>query len=170
VNRQIVGFKKVKFYTNENVGAGALSLPEQEMHTTSFWLHFPHEFLESFPGLSPTERLNALSGLGNAFRTVGALLLMCDPRDLGVSLTEAAGGPGQGFEPDLHLYDNYPGGIGQSAPLWRMSGRLLSGARELIGSCGCESGCPSCVGPPGETGKGARAAALAILDALLAAD
>ena len=41
VNRQIVGFKKIKFYTNENVGAGKLSMPEQEMHTTSFWLHFP---------------------------------------------------------------------------------------------------------------------------------
>ena len=38
VNRQIVGFKKIKFYTKENVGAGNLSMPEQEMHTTAFWL------------------------------------------------------------------------------------------------------------------------------------
>ena len=45
VNRQIVGFKKIKFYTNENVGAGKLNMPEQEMHTTSFWLHFPAPFL-----------------------------------------------------------------------------------------------------------------------------
>ncbi len=43
VNRQIVGFKKVKFYTMENVGAGNLSTPEQEMHTTSFWLHFSED-------------------------------------------------------------------------------------------------------------------------------
>ncbi|HXA52389.1 MAG TPA: DEAD/DEAH box helicase, partial [Candidatus Acidoferrum sp.] len=35
VNRQIVGFKKIKFYTMENVGAGKLNMPEQEMHTTS---------------------------------------------------------------------------------------------------------------------------------------
>ena len=41
VKRQIVGFKKIKFYTLENIGAGQLSLPEQEMHTTAFWLHFP---------------------------------------------------------------------------------------------------------------------------------
>ena len=45
VNRQIVGFKKIRFYTMENVGAGKLSMPEQEMHTTSFWLHFPAAFL-----------------------------------------------------------------------------------------------------------------------------
>jgi DEAD/DEAH box helicase domain-containing protein len=41
VNQQIVGFKKLKFYTMENIGAGNLNLPEQEMHTTAFWLHFP---------------------------------------------------------------------------------------------------------------------------------
>jgi DEAD/DEAH box helicase domain-containing protein len=169
VNRQIVGWKKVKFYTNENVGAGALSLPEQEMHTTSFWLHCPPEFLDRFPQLSPTERLNALSGLGNAFRTVGALLLMCDPRDLGVTVTEgiaAGGAQAEGFSPDLHLYDNYPGGIGLSAPLWRMSRQLLAGAQDLIALCACESGCPSCVGPPGDTGFGAKMAALEILRAM----
>ena len=51
VNRQIVGFKKIKFYTLENVGAGNLSLPEQEMHTTAFWLHFPTGFFADFAGL-----------------------------------------------------------------------------------------------------------------------
>jgi DEAD/DEAH box helicase domain-containing protein len=167
VNRQIVGFKKVKFYTLENVGAGALSLPEQEMHTTSCWLHFPPEFLARFPGLSPSERLNALSALGNALRTVAALLLMCDPRDLGVSLTEADGRPAQGFEPNLHLYDNYPGGIGQSEPLWGMIEQLLAGGRDLIASCACESGCPSCTGPAGEIGEKGKQAALEILSALL---
>jgi DEAD/DEAH box helicase domain-containing protein len=167
VNRQIVGFKKVKFYTLENVGAGALSLPEQEMHTTSCWLHFPPAFLNRFPALSPTDRLNALAGLGNALRTVAALLLMCDPRDLGVSLTEADGTPAQGFEPNLHLYDNYPGGIGQSEPLWNMIGQLLAGGRDLIASCPCENGCPSCTGPAGEIGEKGKKAALEILSALL---
>ncbi|MBV8819785.1 MAG: DEAD/DEAH box helicase, partial [Acidobacteriaceae bacterium] len=88
VNRQVVGFKKVKFYTMENVGAGNLSMPEQEMHTTAFWLHFPAAFLERFPDLSPNENQNGLIGLANVLRTVSALLLMCDPRDLGLAITE----------------------------------------------------------------------------------
>lgn len=167
VNRQIVGFKKLKFYTMENIGAGALSLPEQEMHTTSYYLHFTPEFLARLPQLAPTDRLNALTGLGNAFRTVAALLLMCDPRDLGVALTEEFGQPVAGFEPNLHLYDNYPGGIGQSAPLFQMTPQLLAGARDLIVHCPCESGCPSCTGPAGETGEGAKQAGLAILRLLL---
>ena len=63
LNRQIVGFKKIKFYTMENVGAGNLSMPEQEMHTTAFWLHFPEAFLARFPDLTPTERQSGLVGL-----------------------------------------------------------------------------------------------------------
>jgi DEAD/DEAH box helicase domain-containing protein len=63
VNRQMVGFKKVKFYTMENVGAGALSMPEQEMHTTSFWLHFPAEFLAAPAPPLPHGPQNALTGL-----------------------------------------------------------------------------------------------------------
>ena len=34
VSSRVVGFKKIKFYTNENVGSGELDLPEQQMHTT----------------------------------------------------------------------------------------------------------------------------------------
>lgn len=166
VNRQIVGFKKVKFYTNENVGAGALSLPEQEMHTTAFWLHFPAAFLSRFSDLTPTEKLNAISGMGNALRTVAALLLMCDPRDLGVALTEEIRPGVEAFEPNLHLYDCYPGGIGLSAPLYELRHRLLAGALDLIRGCACEEGCPSCVGPTGETGVHAKLGAIRILEAL----
>src|SRR5262249_24521321 len=92
LNRQIVGFKKIKFFTMENVGAGNLSIPEQEMHTTAFWLHFPEAFLARLADLSPAERQGGLVGLGALLRTVGALRMMCDPRDLGISITEDAAG------------------------------------------------------------------------------
>ena len=167
VNRQIVGFKKIKFYTMENVGAGNLSMPEQEMHTTAFWLHFPAGFLARFPDLSPTDKQSGLGGLGNALRTVAALLLMCDPRDLGVALTEEIAGGLEVFEPNLYLYDSYPGGIGQSEPLFRMAGTLLARTAELLAACPCEAGCPSCVGAPGETGARAKEAAQRFLNQLL---
>lgn len=167
VNRQIVGFKKVKFYTMENVGAGNLSLPEQEMHTTAFWLHFPLAFWEDFRDLSPTEKLNGLSGLGNAMRAIAALLLMCDPRDLGKALTEDIAEGKPAFEPNLYLYDNYPGGIGQSEPLFRLRDKLLHATQQMIAACGCEAGCPSCVGAPGETGERGKEAAQRIVAGLL---
>jgi DEAD/DEAH box helicase domain-containing protein len=160
VNRQIVGFKKIKFYTMENVGAGKLSMPEQEMHTTAFWLHFPADFLARFVEFTPTEKQSGVTGLGNALRTVAALLLMCDPRDLGVALSEE---PTATFEPNLYLYDTYPGGIGQSAPLYRLAPQLLSQTAELLAACGCEAGCPSCVGPTGEIGERGKEVAARIL-------
>jgi DEAD/DEAH box helicase domain-containing protein len=163
VNRQIVGFKKLKFYTGENVGAGQLSMPEQEMHTTAFWLHFAGPFLEALGQYTPTERQNGLTGLGNAFRTVASLLLMCDPRDLGVALTEDIAGSLAVWEPNLYLYDSYSGGIGLSAPLYRLSDRLFHQTAELIAGCGCEAGCPACVGPVGEIGDRGKEVAAEIL-------
>jgi DEAD/DEAH box helicase domain-containing protein len=164
VNRQIVGFKKIKFYTLENVGAGKLSMPEQEMHTTAFWLHFPAPFLDSLDDLSTTEKQNGLTGLGNALRSIAALRLMCDPRDLGVALGSSS--PAADFEPNLYLYDNYPGGIGQSAPLYEMTETLLGDTAELITRCPCGDGCPSCVGPVGEVGERGKGAAMRILQCL----
>lgn len=49
--------------------------------------------------------------------------------------------------PTVYLYDNYPGGVGQSEPLWRRQHELVVRARELIERCDCKSGCPACVGP-----------------------
>ena len=163
VNRQIVGFKKIRFYTNENVGAGKLSMPEQEMHTTAFWLHFPAAFLEAMTDYTPSERQAGLSGLGNAFRTVASLLLMCDPRDLGVAMTEDQSGGLLAWEPNLYLYDSYSGGVGLSAPLYRLSDRLLAQSRELIEGCACDAGCPACVGPVGEIGERGKQIALEVL-------
>jgi DEAD/DEAH box helicase domain-containing protein len=160
VTRQIVGFKKIKFYTNENVGAGKLNMPEQEMHTTAFWLHFPAAFLaERLAEFNPTERQSGIGGLGNALRTVAALLLMCDPRDLGVAQSE---------EINLYLYDAYPGGIGQSGPLFRLTPDLLAKTGELLRACACDGGCPSCVGPTGEVGERGKLVAARILAELTA--
>ena len=167
VNRQIVGFKKIKFYTMENVGAGKLSMPEQEMHTTAFWLHFPAGFLAQFADLTPTEKQAGITGLGNALRTVAALLLMCDPRDLGVALSEDVDARPRAYEPNLYLYDNYPGGMGQSAPLYEMTRKTGGNGGGVDRRCACEAGCPSCVGPIGEVGERGKEAALRVLEALV---
>ena len=68
----------------------------------------------------------------------------------------------------MFIYDNYPGGIGFSEPLFRMHGELLSRTRELIAGCECEHGCPTCVGPVGNTGPLAKVVALRILDQIAA--
>ncbi len=71
------------------------------------------------------------------------------------------------FEPNLYLYDAYPGGIGFSEPLYRHWEDLLRQTRQLIAACPCPFGCPSCIGPVGEGQPQARQAVLAIVDRLL---
>ena len=73
-------------------------------------------------------------------------------------------------EPRIFIYDNYPGGIGFSEPLFGMHAELLSRTRELIAGCACEHGCPTCVGPIGNTGPLAKVVALRILDLVIAGD
>jgi DEAD/DEAH box helicase domain-containing protein len=92
---------------------------------------------------------------------------MCDPRDLGVTLTEDSTEPSRDYRPNLYLYDSYPGGIGGSEPLFRMQERLLRSTAELIAGCPCEHGCPSCVGPVGEVGERGKEVASRVLAEIL---
>jgi DEAD/DEAH box helicase domain-containing protein len=67
-------------------------------------------------------------------------------------------------EPRIFIYDNYPGGIGFSEPLFMLDEELRRRTRDLIAACECQSGCPACVGPIGNTGPMAKTVALRILD------
>jgi len=185
VRSQVVGFKKIKFFTNENVGAGKLELPENEMHTTAFWVTLERELLTSLP-FTLSERQSGILGLLHALESMATLLLMCDRRDLATAIGERPSTVNAGadwevqfmpavtdpsdmtelFSPNLYLYDAYPGGTGFSEPLYRAHDVLLRRTRELIAGCACEEGCPSCVGPAGEKSERTKQAALAILERL----
>jgi DEAD/DEAH box helicase domain-containing protein len=175
---RVVGFKKIKFYTNENVGSGDLDLPEQQMHTSSYWLTVPAAIMATLP-YSIADRRDGIVGLAFAMKNIAQLLLMCDGHDIGLSVDGGAidrsirtgGVPGVpdalATEPNIFIYDNYPGGIGFSRPLFEMHDQLLDRTRDLIVGCPCDSGCPSCVGPEGNTGPRAKHVALHILSNLV---
>jgi DEAD/DEAH box helicase domain-containing protein len=184
VRSQVIGFKKIKFFTNENVGDGKLELPENEMHTTAFWITLERALLESLP-FELSARQSGIFGLLYALESMATLLLMCDRRDLGTAVGERPPSAGvetewqdaasaftdpeemkEFFEPNLYLYDAYPGGIGFSEPIYRAHDLLLRRTREMIAGCLCESGCPSCVGPAGDQSERTKEAALAILERL----
>jgi len=145
----------------------------------------PGEVMTTLPFASD-ERRDGVVGLSYAMRQIAQLLLMCDGHDIGVSIGPASerneelleakppeAGPRSrwaasvqdgGDEPRVFIYDNYPGGIGFSEPLFGMQATLVARTRELITECPCEAGCPSCVGPLGDVGPLAKAVALAILE------
>ena len=156
------------------VGSGELDLPEQQMHTTAYWLTVPQPVMAALPYASD-DRRDGVVGLSFAMRQVAQLLLMCDRHDIGISLepadaVEAELAAMRPLAAKIFVYDNYPGGIGFSRPLFDMHDVLLRRTYELISTCPCNSGCPSCVGPEGNTGPHAKEVASQILTMLLAAE
>jgi DEAD/DEAH box helicase domain-containing protein len=187
VATQVVGFKKIKLFTQENVGAGNLSLPQNEMHTTAYWLTVPAPLLQSLP-FSSEEKINGLFGLAYLLHHVSPLFMMCDLHDVGVSVGDNLTGESvpprdlplrvatfdenpvfiePEFEPNIFIYDNYPGGIGLSPALFDLEKDLLRHSLKTINVCPCKEGCPSCVGPSRETGRQAKQVAQEILRGLL---
>jgi DEAD/DEAH box helicase domain-containing protein len=187
VATQVVGFKKIKLFTQENVGSGNLSLPQNEMHTTAYWLTVPAQLLQSLP-FSSEEKVNGLFGLAYLLHHVSPLFMMCDLHDVGVSVGDNLTGESvpprdifprvatfdenpvfiePDFEPNIFIYDNFPGGIGLSPALFDLEKDLLRHSLKTINVCPCQGGCPSCVGPTQETGRLAKQVAQEILRGLL---
>jgi DEAD/DEAH box helicase domain-containing protein len=152
-------YKKLKFVTDENVGWGPIDLPELELQTTAYWLT-----AEGIVGRWRRDELDvALPGVGRAIQTVASVLLMVDPRDLG--LVSQIRSPHH-EAPTIYLYEAVPGGVGLSERLWKRHEELVRGAADLIAGCGCEAGCPACTGPRLEPHVNAKALALRLLSDL----
>lgn len=151
-------FKKIKFETHENIGAGPISLPEEELHTNAVWLSFEKEqFYES------EERLEqALISVANALQSIAPLMVMCDPSDLHVVPQIKAV---HNEQPTIFLYDRYPGGIGLSDKVYEQMNDVLNQTNQLIINCSCEGGCPSCIGMEAQ-GEHAKSDALTLLQQL----
>jgi len=180
VVRRVAGYKKIRYYTHENIGYGPVNLPDQELHTTAAWWQLPQTaLLRAFA--SRQDALDGFLGAAHALHVVATVAVMADARDLQKSVGNGDGAwfatqdgdghgqardadgnalalgdttPGDGvlvdstrFAPTVYLYDNFPGGVGLSEPLWQRQAELLQRARELVAACDCSAGCPACVGP-----------------------
>ncbi|HEY9595081.1 MAG TPA: Zn-binding domain-containing protein, partial [Spirochaetia bacterium] len=147
VRTQATKFKKLKYRTNENIGYGDVDLPADEMHTRSAVLLFDEgsPLGKRFAALPLSDQGILVQRLGVLLRTVSPVFLLCDARDLGVA--ERVRDPH--FDaPCIFVYDQYPGGIGLSEGLLKNLAPIVRGAEELVRTCPCENGCPSCIGAP----------------------
>jgi DEAD/DEAH box helicase domain-containing protein len=174
VIRRVPGYKKIRYYSHENIGYGPIQLPDHELHTTSVSWTLTAQSLDA----AFANRFQALDGfLGAAYalHTAATLSAMAESFDLGKSVGNAdaswayaahassrgqlrsdqspeAGAQialilGPNFSPSVHLYDQYPGGMGLSEPLFAQAAHLVQAASALIQRCDCVHGCPACVGP-----------------------
>jgi DEAD/DEAH box helicase domain-containing protein len=171
VVRRVAGYKKIRYYTHENVGYGNVNLPDQELHTTAvWWVADPGALDAAFP--SRYEALDGFLGAAYALHHIAALLSLAELRDIGRAVGDSGGtwsavvdpdgrgaarnfegveidvgGAWRPFRPAVFLYDNYPGGIGLAAPLHALRAEVVARATDLLAGCACKAGCPACVGP-----------------------
>ena len=156
-------FKKFKLDTRENLGFGEVELPELEMPTEACWWAMGEDITE---GIGMDDLQGGLLGIANALREILPLYLMCSSRDICVQYRVR-----DPFtrKPTLLVFDNYAGGIGLSERIYGMRGIVFSDIRQMIASCPCDKGCPSCVGPSQEVGEHGKQTALLLAERLLKA-
>ncbi|MBN1542568.1 DEAD/DEAH box helicase [candidate division KSB1 bacterium] len=141
-------YKKIKFNSHENVGWGKIHLPEQELHTMAFWLALPENAAQTFE-IDQQDLADGLKAVANVFGRVVPLFVMGDPGDIHTLPMVRAP---LWKRPTLFVWESYPGGVGFSRKLFSIYADVASAALDLVASCGCASGCPSCVGPVLEVG------------------
>jgi DEAD/DEAH box helicase domain-containing protein len=140
VSWQTVAFKKIKFGTRENIGLGPVDIPSQTLSTTAFWL-VPSGGLRARMKQAGWRVGEGLAGLRNLALVALPLVAMCDSRDLGGVVDSKNLGSST-----LILYDRYPGGLGYCERGFEHLDRWLPICREMVATCECRDGCPSCVG------------------------
>lgn len=88
---------------------------------------------------------SALSGVNHLMESLAPLMVMSDSGDLGSFFDPAARFAEN--QPAIIFYDNVPAGIGLTEHLYNHFDELIEQAGELVKTCECSEGCPSCVGP-----------------------
>jgi DEAD/DEAH box helicase domain-containing protein len=109
----------------------------------------PAEVLDH-AGLSVDRWPGTLHAVEHAGIGILPLFTICDRWDVGGVSTLAL--PGPGFDgapgPGIVIYDGYPGGAGIAELGFAAADRHLAATLDVLGSCPCAAGCPSCVQSP----------------------
>jgi len=140
VSWRSVGFKKIKYYTLENIGQESLDLPPLNIPTTGLWAVPPADVLQALARANH-QPIEGLVGTRNLLLVTVPMLAMCDRRDVSGLVDSSNLGT-----PAMFVYDRYFGGLGYAEKGFRFFGELLGFCRELVEECPCDGGCPSCVG------------------------
>ncbi|MFQ6131695.1 MAG: DEAD/DEAH box helicase, partial [Armatimonadota bacterium] len=140
-------YDKMRFWSREPFDRQPVNLPPHVLNTYSYWV---------IPQQATIKRLLALQrrweeadyGLGQALMVITAAYAHCYPLDVRCSeAPDASQTLAHGFEPQAtFIFDNYQGGMGYAERAFEQIEEVLAATTSYIKECGCEDGCPLCVG------------------------
>ncbi|HEY5154715.1 MAG TPA: DEAD/DEAH box helicase [Acidimicrobiales bacterium] len=164
---RVIGYKRFDQFTGELLGTEELFLPPGELTTRAFWYTLGWDLLAD-AGIDPNAVPGTLHAIEHAAIGLLPLFTICDRWDVGGLSTPLQ--PETGL-PTIVVYDGYPGGAGIAELGYASADRHLAATLEVVGSCRCTDGCPSCVQSP-KCGNGNepldKAGAVTVLETLLA--
>ena len=165
VETRVPLYKKIRYYTGENVGAGEIRLPAEVMGTGACWIDVGRELAAELAILEGG-RSQALRGVASLLRSVAPAFVRSDRGDLRVHAEARAAATDL---PRIVAYDRVPNGVGLAEAVFVCLRPVLEAMREIVDSCRCEKGCPSCVGPAGNVGPYGKEVARRLLAGLVEA-
>jgi DEAD/DEAH box helicase domain-containing protein len=166
VTEQVVGYEKRKFFSGELLDSEALDLPPQRFETVGLWIEI-EDVIRKMIERRNLHLMGGMHALEHALIGMFPLFALCDRNDIGgIAMPRHA----QLQKDAIFVYDGTPGGVGLAARGFEMVQELLRKTAQLIASCGCDEGCPSCIHSP-KCGSGNKPldkeAALLLVRALL---
>ncbi|MEJ2559036.1 MAG: DUF1998 domain-containing protein, partial [Anaerolineae bacterium] len=144
VTRQVIGFRRVRQYSEAILSDELLNMPAQTFETQALWWDVPPEWGHRL-NRRGWDFLGGLHALEHAAIGLLPLFAMCDRWDIGGLST--ANHPDTG-QPQIFIYDGHPGGVGISQQGFALLEELWRATLETIKSCPCDDGCPSCIQSP----------------------
>ena len=121
-----------------------LDVTHKVLTTRALWYTLPAERLATLE-LDEYSLAGGLHALEHAAIAILPLYAMCDRRDIGGMSTSFHGDTGHAT---IFIYDAYPGGVGIAARGFDLVAAHLKSTREMVQSCACREGCPSCIQSP----------------------
>jgi DEAD/DEAH box helicase domain-containing protein len=144
VTSQVVAFLRKRVATGEVIGEEPLDLPARQLRTRAVWWT-ADPTLVADAGIGPADVPGAAHAAEHASIGLLPLFATCDRWDIG--------GVSTAVHPDtgmltVFVYDGHQGGAGFAEQGYAAGTAWLAATRDLVASCGCASGCPSCVQSP----------------------
>ncbi|MEX0768247.1 MAG: DEAD/DEAH box helicase [Microthrixaceae bacterium] len=144
VTSQVTGFQTQRIATHQVVSRDVLELPAVTLQTRAVWYTFPESVIAAAQ-LNPPDLPGALHAAEHAAIGILPLFTICDRWDVGGVSTEWLS---ETNLPTVVIHDAYPGGAGVAELAFGVADSHLSATLEVLQSCPCLEGCPSCVQSP----------------------
>ena len=166
VTEWITGYEKRALPGQELMGAFSLELPPQTFETTGFWIEI-EPVIKAWIEKQGLHFMGGIHAIEHGSIGIFPLFALCDRNDIG--------GICYPHHPQVNksaifIYDGYPGGVGLAQRGFDIVLELLEKTLELLETCECEEGCPSCIHSP-KCGSGNKpldkGAAIKILECLV---